>query len=76
MESLMASPELFDERLRDVELVSQRNTDRIGSHEELCAERYKTINDSIASMQSVLMKVGALLLTGMAGVLVKLVFFP
>lgn len=73
---MAAVTESFDDRLRDVELSSQRNTDRIGSHEELCAERYKTINESIASMQSVLMKVGALLLTGMAGVLVKLVFFP
>lgn len=73
---MAAVTEGFDDRLREVELHTQRNADRISSHEELCAERYKTINDSIASMQSVLMKVGALLLTGMAGVLVKLVFFP
>lgn len=68
--------EEFDVRLREVELVTQRNTDRIGSHEEICSERYKTINDSIAGMKAVLLKVGFLLLTGMAGVLIKLVFFP
>lgn len=66
----------FDERLRDVELIGQRNTDRIDSHEELCAARYDAINDSLAGMKSILTKVGFLLLTGMAGIIVKLVFFP
>lgn len=66
----------FDDRLREVELSNQRNTDRISAHEDICAVRYQGINDSLESLKSVLLKVGFLLLTGMAGVLIKLVFFP
>ena len=73
---MAAVTEGFDDRLREVELSNQRNTDRISSHEDICAVRYQGINDSLASMRSVLLKIGFLLLTGMAGVLVKLVFFP
>lgn len=67
--------EEIDERLRGVELSTQRNTDRIGSHEELCAERYKTINDSIAGINNTLKWAAGGLIVGMLGILVRLVFF-
>ena len=73
---MAAVTEGFDDRLREVELHTQRNADRISSHEDLCAIRYQGINDSLENLKSVLLRVGFLLLTGMAGVLVKLVFFP
>lgn len=73
---MAAVSEGFDERLRDVELTTQRNHDRITAHEDICAVRYQGINDSLTNLRAILLKVGFLLLTGMAGVLVKLVFFP
>jgi hypothetical protein len=73
---MAATMERLDERLREVESDSRSNRERITAHEDICAERYENINDSIAGMRSVLLKVAFLLLTGMAGVLIKLVFFP
>lgn len=66
--------EMYD-RLRKVEM-------QIGTHEAVCAERYNGIlqagadtKAAIEKMNALAVKVGLLLLTGMAGILVKLVFF-
>lgn len=59
------------ERLRDTEMQVQRTADRIGSHEEICAERYKTINESLSRIMGIMMWFGGALVLGMAGVLVK-----
>ena len=72
---MAATAERLDERLRDVESDSRSNRERITAHEDICAERYRNINESIVGMRSILLKVAFLLLTGMAGVLIKLVFF-
>lgn len=66
--------EEIGERLRDVELKTQSNTDRISSHEDLCAERYKNINDALETIKKVMFWVGAALITGMAAILVSQVF--
>lgn len=73
---MSAAVEEFDERLRDVELSTQSNKDRIGSHEELCAVRYQNINDSIAGINNTLKWAAGGLIVGMLGILVRLVFFP
>lgn len=65
----------FDDRLRDVELNAQRASDRILSHEELCAVRYQTINESIVSINNTLKWAAGGLIVGMLGILVRLVFF-
>jgi hypothetical protein len=64
----------FDERLRDVEMSSQRTADRINSHEEICAERYANINDTLAALKRVLFWFGAVLMAGMAAILVRQVW--
>lgn len=76
---MSAIPEDLDGRLRDVERVSQSNTDKMSAHEDLCAERYKGIHDSIAAIRgdsrqtnAYLIGVGLALVAGLA----KLVFFP
>ena len=67
--------ELFD-RLRKVEM-------QIGTHEAVCAERYNGIlkagedtQGAIASIHRLMIKVGLGIISVMAGVLIKLVFFP
>jgi hypothetical protein len=72
---MSAVPDDFSARLRRLELDSQANANRIRSHEEICAERYANINDNIRGMRSILVKAAGLLIAGMAGILVKLVFF-
>jgi hypothetical protein len=75
MESQMSvEVELFD-RLRKVEM-------QIGTHEAVCAERYRGILQAgedtklaVASMNRLAVKVGLLLIVGMASILDKLVFF-
>jgi hypothetical protein len=56
---------------------------KIDGHERVCAERYAGISvahgkleRSIASLNSRLLGIGTMLLLGMAGILVKIVFFP
>jgi hypothetical protein len=71
----MSVPEDFSARVRKLELDTQSTSDRIKSHEEICAERYSDIRESIRGMRSILVKAAGLLVTGMAGILVKLVFF-
>lgn len=63
-------------RLRTVEM-------QITTHEAVCAERYqgilKTAEDmkhNLHSTNKLITKVGLAVLTGMAGVLLKLVFWP
>lgn len=68
------SNEIYD-RLRDVEDASLRNTLGLQSHEKECAIRYAGIQESVTGIKNVLMWVGGALLVGMAGVLVRLVFF-
>ena len=65
----------YSQRLRTVELAAQSAGDRIRSHEDICAERYRAINENIGAMRSILVKAAGLMITGMAGILVKLVFF-
>lgn len=72
---MAAVPDDFSARLRRVELDTQSATDRIKSHEEICAERYKNINENIGAIRSILLKAAGLLITGTVGILVKLVFF-
>jgi hypothetical protein len=64
------------DRLRKVEM-------QIGTHEAVCAERYKGILESgedtklaIANLNKLATKVALLLIIGMASILVKIVFFP
>lgn len=71
---MSAEIELFD-RLRKVEM-------QIGTHEAVCAERYKGILDSsedtkdaITSIHKLMIKIGLGLISIMGGVLIKLVFF-
>ena len=68
-----AAEDLYD-RMREVEMSGQRTADRIVSHEEICAERYKNINETLASMKGIMMWFGGALVIGMAGVLVKQVW--
>lgn len=72
---MSAAVENFEERFRDVELSTQRNADRIGSHEEICAERYKNINESLADVNRTVRWAATGLIGGMMLILVKLVFF-
>lgn len=55
---------------------------KIDGHERICAERYAGITvahgkleQSIAGLNARLLQIGTLLLVGMAGILVKIVFF-
>lgn len=62
-----------DARLREVE-------QRLNSHEEVCAFRYKEIARAAAvtaltieKMQATLVKIGLTIMAGLAGILIKLV---
>jgi hypothetical protein len=64
----------FDCRLRDVE-------SKVTTHEAVCAERYqqivdgaKNMRDELASTNQLIRVVALMLLAGMAGVLISLVF--
>jgi hypothetical protein len=64
-----------ENRLREVET-------KLAAHEAVCAERYEGIRRDFATFthemrafKGLINKVALLLLTGMAGILVKLVFF-
>lgn len=55
---------------------------QVGTHEAVCAERYHGIlksasemSASMEKMQAWAVKIGVLLIAGMAGILTKLVFF-
>ena len=67
--------EAIEERLRDVQLSTQSNRDKLESHEEICAVRYASINDSIGDINRNMRWAAVSLLTGMAAILVKLLFF-
>ena len=66
----------YDERLREVELSAQSNADALEGHEEVCAERYKGIKDSLDKLNRVVSWASTALITGMAALLLKLLFFP
>lgn len=66
--------EEIDKRMRGVELGTQSNSDRISSHEDLCAVRYATINDTLAGIKKIMSWIGAALVTGMAAILIRQVF--
>ena len=72
---MSTSAEMF-QRLRAAEDVGMRNTLGLNAHEKECALRYVHINDSITRMTNILLWLGATVLAGMAGILVKLQFFP
>ncbi len=64
-----------EERLREVET-------KLAAHEAVCAERYEgirrdfaTFTNEMRDFKGLINKVGLLLIVGMAGILVKLVFF-
>lgn len=72
----------MEARLREVESGARLNDEKITSHEKLCAVRYATIAEghermekSISGIHALLLRVGLLLIIGMAWVLTKLVFF-
>jgi tRNA A22 N-methylase len=72
---MAAASDDLSARLRRVELDTQSATDRIKSHEEICAERYRSINENLGAVRSTQAKVAWALIAGMGGILVKLVFF-
>lgn len=72
----------YSARLRKLELESQSNMDGLEAHESICAERYRNIHEGMEAIREdskqtnrYLIGIGMLLITGMAGVLVNLVFF-
>lgn len=71
---MAAIPDDFSARLRKVELDGQSNADRIDAHEDLCAERYKNIHDTMDTIKKILLWVGAAMIAGMATILSKQVF--
>lgn len=66
----------FESRLAAVEREALTNTVKLSEHEKQCAERYDGIRSDIRSIRGTMLWVGCGLIAGMAGILVKLVFFP
>lgn len=66
----------YDERLRDVERVSWDNDLKLTAHEDICAERYKGIQDKLDRMNTQITWAATGLIGGMAALLVKLLIFP
>lgn len=58
----------LDRRVRELER-------EFGIHEAICAERYQGIRQDLNQFSSLVRTVGFALIAGMAGILVKLVFF-
>ena len=48
---------------------------KLDTHEQVCAERYGSIADRLGHIESITAKAAAVLICGMGGILVKLVFF-
>lgn len=59
--------DMMEARMRVVEQT-------ISTHEAVCAERYGNINSTLHSIVTILRWFGAVLLVGMAAILVKQVF--
>jgi len=76
---MSATAEDFELRLRDVQrdaqLEARLAVSRLDSHEAICAERYKTINAALDGFNRNFRWATITLLTGMAAILVKLLFF-
>ena len=66
----------FDDRLRDVERISQANDLNLTAHEDICAERYRGIQSSLDRMNRQINWAATALITGMAALLIKLLIFP
>ena len=66
----------YDGRLRAVERLSQANDLQLTSHEDVCAERYKGIQDNLNRMNRTINWAATGLIAGMAALLVKLLIFP
>lgn len=64
----------FSARVRKLELDSQSNADGLAAHEDLCAERYKNIHETMATIKSILLWVAGVVVVGMAGILAAQVF--
>ena len=47
----------------------------LATHEEVCAERYGGIITRLSRLETLLISAGGVLMTGMGGILVKLLFF-
>ena len=48
---------------------------KLDTHEQVCAERYGGIVDRLGKIESIATKTGAVLICGMGGILIKLLFF-
>jgi tRNA A22 N-methylase len=48
---------------------------KLDTHEQVCAQRYGSIADRLGKIESVATKAATVLICGMGGILVKLVFF-
>ena len=72
---MAATVERLDERLREAESDTQSANERLMSHEAICAERYGTINANIAAINRTVTMAAVTLITGMAAILVRLLFF-
>lgn len=72
---MAATAESFEPRLRAVEGASQEALLRLDGHEEVCAERYQNIHESVGGIKRLLSRVTIALLAGMAAILVKILFF-
>lgn len=71
---MSATLEDYSARVRTLELASQSNADRLEAHEDICAERYKNIHETLDTIKKVLLWVGAVVVVGMAGILASQVF--
>lgn len=76
---MSAVPDDYSARLRMVELATQSNASGLAAHEDICAERYRNIHESMAAMRgdnqrtnNYLIGIGLMVIAGLA----KLVFFP
>ncbi len=79
---MSAIPAEMEARLREVERDANTSLTRMDGHEKLCAERYNGIiathqrlESGLGRISGRLISIGILLLAGMAGILIKLVFF-
>jgi hypothetical protein len=66
----------LDERLREVERTGWDNELKLTAHEDICAERYKGIQDKLDRMNRQITWAATGLIGGMAALLVKLLIFP
>ena len=56
-------------------LTTQQVASMLETHEKVCAERYGGIVDRLGKIENIALKGAAVLICGMGGILVKLLFF-